>query len=534
MHKPNQKGAALIIFAVIFALAATAFLISGLDGKALRKEREKSTAFVLAEAKTALIGYALKSGSSVGAGRPGDLPCPDNYPLRHANSGTSGSALTTTCNGNAIGRLPWRTLGIRDLRDEHDERLWYAVSTNYKNNPRIGKLNSESNGTITIRDSTGTIIRNGTTAAAAIAVVIAPGNSLTRQDGVVQNHIEANYNNPLHYLDNFDSLDNSKDEDNSNFVENSANGFIGGLINEANNSVVLNDQALTINYGDLMPLLEKRVANEVKKRLTNLGGLPLAVPFSNPSTLGNNFASVKATNQGFLPAYPHYWFSVDSNSSYITYSGNVNFSDVKSGFIEPGFCEQNGLQIVCSGRKKMMLGATAFWRNVSISINGMLNVSNSLPNSNMIGSLTINDVRIPDGMIIGTGAITPTPTTEISILPTISTNFPVWLTANDWHHEVYYAVANPFVYSAPYPPVCGSCLSVNYNGSVLTNVGAITLVAGRKLDSTLYQPITPQNRPSANLYDYYDTFNNQSGGVIYDWNRVLSKNFNDQSVVITQ
>lgn len=523
--KAKQKGVALIIFALLFALAATAFLISGLDGTSLNKERQKRTAFALADAKAALIGYALKSGILTGADRPGDLPCPDTN-----HDGSS----ETSCPGNAIGRLPWRTLGLADLRDEYDESLWYAVSANYKKNPKIGKLNSATNGTISLRDSTGTIIRNGTTATAAIAVVISPGNPLTRQDGVVQNRIVANYDNALHYLDNFDSVDNSKDEDNSGFVETSTNGFISGLIKDASNAVVLNDSIIAINYGDLMPLLEKRVANEVKKRLTDLGGLPLAVPFTNPSTLNNNFAPVKATNQGLLPVNPHYWFSIDSNPSYITYSGNVNFSDVKSGFLEPGFCEQSGSQIVCSGRKKMMLGATAFWRNISINIDGILNAANSFPNSNMVGSLTINDVRISDGITIGAGAITPTPTTKISISPTISTNFPVWLTTNDWHHEIYYAVANSFVYSASYPPVCGSCLSVNYNGGVIANVGAITLVAGRKLSSTLYQPITPQYPPSANLYDYYDTFNNQASGVTYDWNRVLSKTFNDQLVVITQ
>ena len=232
MQNLRQKGAALIIFAVIFALAATSFLISGLDGKTLRKERESRTAFVLAEAKAALIGYALKSGTT-GSDRPGDLPCPDT---------THDGSSEPSCPGNAIGRLPWRTLGLADLRDEYDETLWYAVSANFKRNPKFGKLNSDTNGTITMRDSTGAIIKNGTTATAAIAIVIAPGNSLTRQDGIIQNRTVANYDNAQHYLDNFDSVDNSKDEDNSNYVESSANGFISGLIKDANSRVVLNDQ----------------------------------------------------------------------------------------------------------------------------------------------------------------------------------------------------------------------------------------------------------------------------------------------------
>ena len=34
-----------------------------------------------------------------------------------------------------IGRLPWRTLGLPDLRDSSGERLWYAVSRQFARNP---------------------------------------------------------------------------------------------------------------------------------------------------------------------------------------------------------------------------------------------------------------------------------------------------------------------------------------------------------------------------------------------------------------
>jgi type II secretory pathway pseudopilin PulG len=523
MQKTNQKGAALIIFAVVFALAATAFLISQLDGNFLKNERQKRTAFVLSEAKAALIGYALKSGTLTGSDRPGDLPCPDTN-----HDGSS----EPSCPGNAIGRLPWRTLGLADLRDEYDETLWYAVSANFKRNPKLGKLNSDTNGTITLRDTTGTITRNGATENAAIAVVVSPGNSLTRQDGVVQNRTEANFDNALHYLDNFDSVDNSKDEDNSSFVESNTNGFISGLIKDASNTVTLNDRIIVISTADLMPSLEKRVANEVKKRLNSLGGLPWAAPFTNPTISSNNFASVNTINRGLLPVYPHYWFTIDLSSTYITHTGNVSFSDVKSGFLEPGFCGQSGTQIVCNSRKQIMVGTDKAWLDQAINITGTLNANNSFASAPMIGSLTVTKTRISDGATLGTGVIIPTPNTKISITPTRSINFPEWLTVNNWHHEIYYAVANPFVYSAAIPPICGACLSVNYNGDVIANVGAIVLAAGKRLNATAYQPLIAQNRPSGNLYDYYDTLNNQAAGVSYDWNRTSSKTFNDQLVVV--
>src|SRR5215813_13961253 len=80
--------------------------------------------------------------------------------------------------------------------DADGERLWYALSTNYQRkttnqckapgDPTC--LNSETPGTITVRDATGSIINDGTTPAnngsilptGAIAVILAPGPSLTR------------------------------------------------------------------------------------------------------------------------------------------------------------------------------------------------------------------------------------------------------------------------------------------------------------------------------------------------------------------
>jgi hypothetical protein len=273
MQKPNQKGAALIIFAVIFALAATAFLISQLDSTGVKIAHDKKTVAALAEAKAALIGHAAGVNLSSAVRRPGDLPCPDNYPLGHANEGTSGSTLTTTCNANALGRLPWKTLGIQDLRDGNGERLWYAVSTTYKNNTRTGTLNSDTNGTITVRDSSGAIINNGSNSTAAIAVVIAPNSPLERQDGLVQNRSAANYNIASHYLDNI-----AAGEDNSSFVDGGTNGFINGIVKNVSQQVILNDSLIVISQNDLMPLLEKRVANEAlyclkDYALTNPGGV---------------------------------------------------------------------------------------------------------------------------------------------------------------------------------------------------------------------------------------------------------------------
>ncbi len=245
-----------------------------------------------------------------GAGRPGDLPCPDRD-----NDGDADAV--PICNGAALGRLPWKTLGLPDLRDGDGERLWYAVSSSFKNNPRTlcgapgdaGCLNSDSRGTITVRDRNGTVVNNGSnpdayTPSGVIAVIIAPGLVLHRQGAgapqvrgcTVGVDCDANERctaspatltpkcNPVNYLDTL-----SGTEDNASFTDSSAiDGFINGDVFDASGHLVVNDRLITITYQDLMPLLERRVAREVLNCLTayasvpqNSGRYPWAVPITD-------------------------------------------------------------------------------------------------------------------------------------------------------------------------------------------------------------------------------------------------------------
>ena len=163
LHK--QRGAALMVMLVIFIIGSVAFMVNALSRAGLQIERDKITADALAQAKDALISYAasvaISSATTGNNPRPGDLPCPDNHPLGDPNEGSPSS----TCDNQAerLGRLPWKKLGLPDLRDSNGERLWYAVSINFKNKTRNGTLNSDTPGTLTIRDSSGNIINNGCT-----------------------------------------------------------------------------------------------------------------------------------------------------------------------------------------------------------------------------------------------------------------------------------------------------------------------------------------------------------------------------------
>ena len=266
----NSKGAALLV--VLFLVLATfsTIIVSQLSKANLETQKQKRTLEALAQAKEALVGYS--ASVQLNPGRPGDLPCPDNHPPGDPQEGNP----TTPCNGNSLGRLPWKKLGLPDLRDGSGERLWYAVSINFKNSSRtvcnapgqVGCLNSDTPGTITVRDSYGEFLNNGTDATAAIAVIIAPGEPLIRQDGIAQSRSAANANAAVNFLD----IGNG--EDNATFVNKSTDGFINGTVRDADNNVVVNDRILAITASRLMPILEQRVAGEVLKCLTEYASKP--------------------------------------------------------------------------------------------------------------------------------------------------------------------------------------------------------------------------------------------------------------------
>ncbi len=151
----RQRGVALLVLITVILLAASYTLLKKLNAGIPDIVRHVDSAKVLGEAKAALIGYALRSQI-----RPGALPCPDNNLDPEGNDG-----LSDACVENAglvvAGRLPWRTLGLADLRDSAGERLWYVPAIEFDGNTAI---NSDSNASLVV-DASPQIA----------AVIIAPG-----------------------------------------------------------------------------------------------------------------------------------------------------------------------------------------------------------------------------------------------------------------------------------------------------------------------------------------------------------------------
>lgn len=160
-----QRGATLLAFAAVLAGATAWFTVSVLARSAASgAEREARSGLALAKAKRALLAYVAHYAARSDHQVPGRMPCPE--PLSPP-AGQEGMAASLSCNSNAqayVGRLPWRTLGIEQLRDGHGEPLWYVLGPGF----RAAPINFESAGRLTLDGA----------ANAVIAIVIAPGAPL--------------------------------------------------------------------------------------------------------------------------------------------------------------------------------------------------------------------------------------------------------------------------------------------------------------------------------------------------------------------
>lgn len=202
---------------------------------------DEVTANVLVQAREALIGWRLNDTS-----RPGVLPCPDTN-----NDGNAEATSGNEC-PSYIGRLPWKSLGLPELRDGSGELLWYALSRNFRNDASAEPVNTDTKGSLTVHsESTAATL---TTEAAAI--VFAPGTALSSQDrssttsmscpapsGTIARNLCAD-----NYLENIGAARNASNT---------------GPFITAQSTASFNDRLLVISAADVMIPVEMRAAREI-------------------------------------------------------------------------------------------------------------------------------------------------------------------------------------------------------------------------------------------------------------------------------
>src|SRR3954464_2875203 len=170
----RERGAILLLATLILVTAIGFVFAMALGSPASEAMRMRTTERALAQAREALLAYAADRPINTTVG-PGYLPCPDLDNDGWAEP-TCGSLSGDSGQQERLGRLPWKTLGLPDLRDGDGERLWYAVSTRYKGLLNCGASRAcvdmspaTALGTITVRDPSGHVMNDGTIASPARA-----------------------------------------------------------------------------------------------------------------------------------------------------------------------------------------------------------------------------------------------------------------------------------------------------------------------------------------------------------------------------
>lgn len=401
LHPHRQCGAALMVMLIILVIGISAALAGSLSATRLMSARQETTSAVLAQAKESLIGYAITYGDTHSGQVHGYLPCPD--PNGSAGANSEGSSETCgSKNVSAIGRLPWKTLGLTALRDGDGECLWYAVSGTFKNNPMTDMMNWDTSGLFEILDASGATIAQN-----VVAVIFAPGATLDDQDRAPDNSAPTcggNYT-ASNYLDDESGTDNAAVSGTANAVSRFRLGV----------SAQINDRMIFITKDDIF--------NAIMRRADFLD------PARNPLRLMTQKAA-------------------ECIADYGRHNNSPN---------DPG-----DKRLPWSGRSVPAIGTDCSYRDGSTSSTPPRIMYGRLP-SRVSGSRSLTDNQIPQSYCNGTNSYYQLKSdgTNCPGVPDWSAYHPWW---SNWKDHVFYTLAYSFRPEADSDPSCGTCLTVNGGG----------------------------------------------------------------------
>ena len=524
MNQPSvgstQHGNALMALAALLVLGGILLTLSSFGFTKVRVDRDRATNEALARAKDALIAYAVSD-----LGRPGELPCPD---VNDDGKIILGEDMVGSACTSLIGRLPWVTLGLPDLRDDAGERLWYALSNDFHANGTV-PLNSD---TAYRAANVSLSIIGAAPAANLVAVVFSAGATLRRADGVQQargctvgTDCDATFKcttapatvtakcNPMNYLD----LDSG--EDNANLANR--------IFVSATRSEAFNDRLMPVFSDDIMHLVERRAARQLVQHLrdhfnawensiivagANKGFYPFAVPWNDPSSTPAQFGT-DGTMSGLLP---------------LTTAAPV-WSNVSA------VCSGNGTTTLqCNTLVVCILGIC-----VPGSVSGQVdNIATRFVDPPTAASFTLLGLNLGGGPnwtlnkaqrrleftysgIVAAGVLN----IQVSA-PPISSWVGGWLGSNNWQQNAYYAFAPGFAIDGA--DVCGPpCFTVNNTGAVSNDNHAVVAMTGRSLSAAGQSP-RPVAPVPANFNEFLEGANAAAGTVFERNARVAT--FNDTPV----
>jgi hypothetical protein len=195
-HRRSDRGFALVAFLALFAAGVLYYVVSTLSPQIIDTYRTRKTQEAMAQARDALLGYALQyREQQIAAGTNnamyGYLPLPDLGTTHNNNyvSCTGEGCDAINFSGNAIGatvigRFPWRLFGTEPIRDGHGECLWMMISGSHQRILKSTPMNWDVPGQIDV------VVANGGNTLSSIlnsvhdrpvAVIFSPGPPLPNQ-----------------------------------------------------------------------------------------------------------------------------------------------------------------------------------------------------------------------------------------------------------------------------------------------------------------------------------------------------------------
>jgi len=549
---------ALIMFLVLVGAYLVATGLSRTTAE-VSAERDQRTRDALIAAKQALIAWAADPEAT----QPGSLPCPDTNDDGYQES---------TCDQTSqqTGRLPWRTINAPDLRDGSGERLWYAISGNFRKKSGTTIINSDTAGQIAISGPA--------TVSGVIAVVIAPG--LPVQD---QTRDSGHANDPSSYLEGANAV-----TDDYAFETRAAPDDRDATTG----SLVFNDQMLPITSADLFAVVEPVVATMLERDIkpyvaayfTQWSAFPFPSRFDNPSPGGNNPGSTRSQSayagdtslngvspnpsSGLLPITASTTYPWTASSGTVALTGGIAGSITGVSCVTvalPGWrCSftLHALDSVatCTPRRYCMvdpsfrvtggIGANAGTSFANLPDVSEVTVTSSGGAARAMSSETIDGTLSSAG--VGTVRYQGTHTysrynnssftrsmrvtiPDVLVSPMTSSADPYagWFIANEWYRTTYYAVSPGHLpggtAACSAPPAAPSCLQVNhmpsYYASPDNNKRAILVLAGRSTNGSA--------RPSSSVANYLEGENATVSDFVFEHRSGTPSSINDRVVVLS-
>jgi len=263
----RERGAALLIMLLLLVLGGVALFSRASHFQLPGASRARANAELLAEAKEALLGYAM-TFDATHPGELGLLPCPDIDATGLLAEGEAHELLCGLQHQNVLGRLPWRTLGLAPGRTHGGECLWYAVSGSWKAGALAepAMANEDSGGQFRVLAADGTtVIAGATPAERPVAVIIAPGPPLP---GQVRSTLPAGVSQCGGSFTAAGYLDDDAASGIDNATLSLAPDAIDDFITADPGATAINDQVIFITRAELQDRLLRRA--DVQAKLRNL------------------------------------------------------------------------------------------------------------------------------------------------------------------------------------------------------------------------------------------------------------------------